>query len=283
MDPIRELVKRARGDDHANLLVERLESSIAALHRTVESHKSSLLEVRTLLEEMRTTIQRLELALGGRPKVDPLTWAAQAQAGELSFHKRPNMRSAESWHEEVAKDWLELGFQPDAWIGKLVVDVGAGSRLRTLYFRGARIAAIEPLGEQFVREVEWQDLDRADELYCVPAEQFVSELQGRADLVVSVNALDHGYDFEASMRNIGTYAKPGSLVFVSFDQHERPDYMHPLVLNEEVARDAFQSAGLAVEKSTRRRRYHGSTGPDALNYWLRSSHPSTAHEDSPIR
>jgi hypothetical protein len=85
------------------------------------------------------------------------------------------------------------------------IDVGSGSRLRTLFFKGARIAAIEPLAQRFIAEVEWQDLDQAAEIYPVPAEEDIPELHNRADLVVSINALDHGFNFEQAIRNIRKY------------------------------------------------------------------------------
>lgn len=203
-----------------------------------------------------------------RTAVDRKRWSADAQAGELAFHKRPNSRSDRSWEENNEKLWRRLGFEPDGWEGKLIVDVGAGSRLRTLFFRGARIAAIEPLAKEFMTEVEWQDLEKAEEIYPVPAEDEIPELVGRADLVVSINTLDHGFDFERTVRNIRRYLKDDGRAFLSFDQHAVPDRMHPLVLNEAIARDIFERSGLTITSFDEARRYHGGTGPKALNYWL---------------
>lgn len=73
------------------------------------------------------------------------TWSDVAQRGELAYHKRPNLRSSGEWESKNSEFWARRHFSPDGWDGKVVVDVGAGSRLRTLYFRGATIAAIEPL------------------------------------------------------------------------------------------------------------------------------------------
>lgn len=205
---------------------------------------------------------------GIRTAVDRNRWSTEAQAGELAFHKKPNSRSEPSWNENNEKRWRRFGFEPDGWEGKLVVDVGAGSRLRTLFFRDARIAAIEPLANEFIAEVEWQDLDRADEIYPVPAEEEIPELIGRADLVVSINTLDHGFDFERAIRNIRSYLKDDGRAFLSFDQHKTPDGMHPLVLNDRIAREVFARCDLDVTKFAEADRYHGGTGPEALNYWL---------------
>jgi SAM-dependent methyltransferase len=213
----------------------------------------------------------------GRTSVDRKRWSSEAQAGELAFHKRPNSRSDPSWDESNAKRWRRFGFEPDGWQGKLVVDVGAGSRLRTLYFRGARIAAIEPLANEFIAEVEWQDLDKADEIYPVPAEEEIPELVGRADLVVSINTLDHGFDFEGAIRNIRLYLKDSGQAFLSFDQHETPDGMHPLVLNDSIVREILEQCDLEITNFEESDRYHGGTGPQALNYWLTPRVDSRSH------
>lgn len=201
--------------------------------------------------------------------VDPETWSSVAQPGELAFHKRTNIRSGADWPASNAAFWKRRGFAPDGWERKLVVDVGAGSRLRTLYFRDAKIAAIEPLADRYIAEVEWQDLDQADELYAVPAEKDISDLHGRADLLVSMNALDHGYDFEAAVANIRRYLKPDGLAHLSFDPHDRPDDLHQLLLDDQTARATFNRCGLTVERFEQWGRYHAGPGPKALHYWLR--------------
>jgi SAM-dependent methyltransferase len=233
---------------------------------------------------MREIRHRLGWKLGGgrhaagRTSVDRKRWSAEAQGGELAFHKRPNTRSDPSWDENNTKRWRRFGFEPHGWGGKLIVDVGAGSRLRTLFFEGARIAAIEPLASEFIAEVEWQDLDKADEIYPVPAEEEIPELVGRADLVVSINTLDHGFDFERAIRNIRRYLKDDGQAFLSFDQHSVPDSMHPLVLNDQIVRQVFDRCGLEITGFVQADRYHGGAGPEALNYWLipRSATPPAA-------
>lgn len=217
---------------------------------------------------------------GARTAVDRRRWSSVAQTGELEFHKKPNSRSEPTWDENNSRLWRRLGFEPDSWEGKLIVDVGAGSRLRTLFFRGARIAAIEPLAKEFMTEVEWQDLDKADEIYAVPAEEEIPELIGRADLVVSINTLDHGFDFPRAIANVRRYLKDSGRAFLSFDQHDVPDRMHPLVLNDQIAREVFALYDLDVTNFEESGRYHGGTGPKALNYWLQPRSASLSAADS---
>ena len=201
--------------------------------------------------------------------VDPKSWSGVAQPGELAFHKRPGLRSSPDWEAKNVAFWRRRGFSPHGWEGKLIVDVGAGSRLRTLYFNGAKIAAVEPLADKYIAEVEWQDLDRADEVYSVPGEKDIPELHGRADLIVSMNALDHGYDFGAAIANIRRYLKPHGLAHLSFDPHDKPDDLHQLLLDDRTAREGFDQCGLVVEKFEQWGRYHAGSGPQALHYWLR--------------
>lgn len=278
--------KRARGDVVAKQLARRSDRRAAKLAakttseltnviqsqmRTITSQTQALATQSRTITEINYRLKRLESHLGSDivQKTDVESWAKDAQQGELGFHKRPNVRSSDTWESGNARFWRDLGFESSGWAGKTVLDVGAGSRLRTLYFEGAEIIALEPLAEQFAAEVEWQDIDKADEVHAVPAETLIPGLVGRADLIVSINALDHGYDFAASIHNLRRYIKEDGQAFLSFDQHDIPDKMHPLVLNDELVRKIFDDAGFEVEKMTTRRRYHAGTGPDALSYWLR--------------
>jgi SAM-dependent methyltransferase len=205
-----------------------------------------------------------------RPTIDREAWSQAAQNGELDFHKRHNFRAEEQvWRTCVERDWKVLGLEPTGWEGKFIIDVGAGSRLRSLYFEGAKLAVLEPLADRYMNEVEWHDLDKADEVYSVPAEQLVPELVGRADFIVSINALDHGFNFAQGVQNIRRYLKPDGTALLSFDMHDKPDDMHPLILTDEIVRKIFEDAGFEIEKSEQGRRYHGAAGPLATHYWLR--------------
>jgi 2-polyprenyl-3-methyl-5-hydroxy-6-metoxy-1,4-benzoquinol methylase len=248
MARIKHWLKRARGD-------EALRQTEARIIKLLQEQNAQLAEI----------ISRL-----GRPvSISPDKWSAVAQPGELAFHKRPGLRSGPEWETKNTEFWGRRKFSPDGWDGKWIVDVGAGSRLRTLYFRGARVAAIEPLADKYIAEVEWQDLDRAEEVYSEPAEKDIPELHGRADLLVSVNVLDHGYDFEAAVTNIRNYLKPDGLAYLSFDQHDRPDDLHQLMVDDATAQEVFKRCGLDVERFETWGRYHAGTGPRALHYWLR--------------
>ncbi len=257
MRSLKDLLKRARGDALVRLTARNLDDQLRSIAERLE-------RIEKLLDQGTTPRATL------RPSIDRDAWESTAQEGELAFHKRHNFRAEEAtWQQCVKRDWEILGIEPTGWEGKFVVDVGAGSRLRSLYFQGARLAVLEPLAERYLQEVGWNDLARADEIYSVPAEEFVPELEGRADFVVSINALDHGFDFAEGIRNIRRYVKPDGLALLGFDMHDVPDEMHPLVLNDAIVREIFTDAGFRIEKTMEGRRYHGTDGPLANHYWLR--------------
>lgn len=286
MSRLSDIVKRLRGDAlvrataeeqgrQLEVVLKRLQTidkRIQALDRKVASININTFGAR--LDAIDKQLAHLAWGEEGAPlraKIDRSSWGGAAQSGELDFHKtNVGFRANdEVWHKAVDDDWRAAGYSPEGWEGKTVLDVGAGSRLRSLWFKGAEILVVEPLADKFRAEVKWQDLDEADELYSVPGEEFVPELEGRADLIVSINALDHGYDIAQSIANIKRYLKPDGEAFLSFDMHDEPDFMHPLVLNNELILEIYREVGLEVVKNEEARRYHGTEGPMAQHYWLK--------------
>jgi hypothetical protein len=199
-------------------------------------------------------------------------WAGPAQDQEFAFHEANKWRRSPQFTTDSARLWEHFGFRADQFAGQVIVDIGAGSKLRTRFFEGARIMAVEPLADRY-RTLDFCDLDVAEACFSVPGEALVAELVGRADVVLSINALDHGYDFDAAIRNIAAYLKPDAPAFLSFDLHEKADAMHPLVLTEESCRATFAAAGLTVI------RVMDGVGPFGANYghgaavdfWLRKA------------
>jgi SAM-dependent methyltransferase len=197
------------------------------------------------------------------------SWAVTAQEHEYAFHAANEWRRSPRFATDSARLWEHFGFRADQLAGKTVVDVGAGSRLRTRFFTGARIVAIEPLADRF-RALDFSDLNTAAACYSTAGEVRLPELVGQADAVVSVNALDHGYDFDTAIENIAAYLKPNASAFLSFDLHEQADEMHPLLLTEASCRQLFANVGLAVVFVRRgvgpfgRNYGHG----EAINFWL---------------
>ncbi|GAA2632406.1 hypothetical protein Adu01nite_11990 [Paractinoplanes durhamensis] len=203
------------------------------------------------------------------------TWAAVAQDGEFQFHKNDTWRKTPDFMNQTDRLLRHFGFTPEQYAGKVVVDVGAGSMLRTRFFTDAHLVVVEPLADRFLAEIPACDLKDAAEVYSRPAEELIDGLVGRADLVISINVLDHCFDFAEIVRNIREYLAPDGLAFLTFDMHDKADHMHPLSLTEKTCKPIFDKAGFTIEKLTTGVGdvLGGSPtyghGPFTLNYWLR--------------
>jgi SAM-dependent methyltransferase len=209
-----------------------------------------------------------------RTQHDATMWSRRAQEGEFRFHQKDRWRQSPAFMEQTVRLFDHFGFSRTQYAGKTVIDLGAGSKLRTKYFLGADIIAVEPLANRFISEIGWCDLTDAIEVYSTPAEILIDECVDRADLVISINVLDHCYDFEKIVANAARYLKVTGLMFLSFDKHDEADEMHPLQLTERVCQSIFGKAGLVVERLTKGldgvlpENDYGH-GPYCLNYWLR--------------
>lgn len=275
MTSIADAVKRLRGDGLVRTTSERHLREFKRLKASAAEQAGQLARVEAQLVRVEKQLERLleRVPVEPRTSIDRDVWASRAQEGEFTFHKyNTGFRGDDDvWNTAVDTDWRAAGFEPGDWAGKTILDVGAGSRLRSLWFKGADVVVLEPLADRVRAEVPWNDFDQAKAVYNAPGEEFIPELENSADLIVSINALDHGFDIAESVRNIRRYLKPDGLAFLSFDMHDEPDYMHPLVLSNEIMLAIYADAGLDVEKVEPARRYHGADGK-AFHYWLR--HPA---------
>lgn len=202
-------------------------------------------------------------------KVNADVWSSEAQAGELAFHKRPNFRSDEAGFKEGnTRLFKSFGYKEDQFVGKTVVDLGAGSKLRGKYFSGSRIVAIEPLASKFISEVQWCDLKDADEVYSEPAENLIDGLVDRADFLFSINVLDHCYDFERIVGNIFKYLKVGGKACLSFDCHSKVDKLHPIIINEKAATQIFFDIGFQINQFRRTASYHKAIAEYSITYFM---------------
>jgi len=198
-------------------------------------------------------------------------WLKRAQKGEFQFHLRDEWRQTEDFMDQTIKLFDHFGFERNQYDNKTIIDLGAGSKLRSKYFLGAKIIAIEPLAEKFLRDITWCDLNDANELYSVPAENLIEQCYNLADLLISINVLDHCYDFEQIIKNIVSYLKDDGIAFLSFDKHEFVDDMHPLQLDEEACEEIFKAAGLNIDFFSKGANDILKTyghGPYCMNYTL---------------
>jgi hypothetical protein len=173
-------------------------------------------------------------------------WAEKSQKGEFgfwmgywdvitSFDKKPQ------FYERYKKYFSDNGgFDIDTdFSGKTVIDIGAGPRPLSSVFKGlSKLVVIEPLGDKFLAAAkekipsdskDYLEIQKVDKVYSLPAEQFVSELTGTADVVVSTNSLDHTWDPITYLTNAKNYLKDdkNSFVLLVVDLHHRTEEMHP--------------------------------------------------------
>ncbi len=178
-------------------------------------------------------------------------WQHIAQRLEFGFHKYYARRLANRFMAEASALFGYFGYTRDQFVGKVVLDVGAGSQLLTKFFRGARIIAIEPLGDRFLRELDWCELRDADEVYSVPAEQRIENLVEGTDLAVSVNVLDHCFDPARVIANMYDYLRVGGKACISVDCHLYRDPVHPQPLSEGSLVDMFRDTGFTIQQILR--------------------------------
>lgn len=208
-------------------------------------------------------------------KVSDKRWA-KAQKGELNFHKDNDYRLTEEFNLDTKLLFESFGFEASEFQNKVILDLGCGSKLRTKYFQGANIIAIDPLIDDY-RKLEHCDVDDAYKVYSIGLEIFIPKLQNSADYGISINVLDHCFDFEKCVDNIYRYLKNGAKAFISFDCHFYTDALHPLILTEDVCTPIFNKCGFqilrfseghsgAYKKKIKNNSY--GHGVSCLNYWV---------------
>lgn len=174
----------------------------------------------------------------------------------MEWHRaNPWRADTEAFEADTKRLMKRYGIKATGW--KSVIDAGAGPRLRSTYFKRAKLYAIEPLAEAY-REFDWCDLDKAT-VYAQPLEQYIPDL--RAEFLICINVLDHCQDFDKVVANLSRYA---NTLFLSYDCGE-PDPMHPLHLNEVDSEMVFMQYGLKVDKFDIGDPYRAGY---SMNYWL---------------
>jgi len=172
------------------------------------------------------------------PSLRPPIWKL-AQFRELAYHRGEGgaWRASEDFMRHTQQLFERWGYDRRQLGGQRIVDVGAGSRLRSRYFEGAEIIAIEPLAAKF-RQLSFCDLDKAKSVFTIPAEERVEDLVGTASLVICINVLDHVLDSYGVLANCCSYLRDGGEFLLSVDLH--PGEVSPVHLSDLSDRDVRQ-------------------------------------------
>jgi len=176
--------------------------------------------------------------------MDSVIWN-QAQAGQLNHHIDWSRRVSADQHAASTKlEFEALGFTPDDFNDKVILDFGCGSRLRSKYFHGAFIIALDPLAMEYLVSVAECDLMEANELLCIDGEKYTDLLAGRADLVLCRDMLDQCKEPDTVIYNLSRYAKVGGVILLSFNVRKTPDTCHPHILDETHIDEQLTKLGL---------------------------------------
>ncbi len=175
-------------------------------------------------------------------------WKNKGQPAEFSHHKGSTSRkSDEVWMKNTEGHLKSFGYDKDDFVGKKIIDLGAGSKLRTKWFNDPYIIAIEPLADKF-KSISFCDLDEADEVYSEPAEKFLENLEEQVDAIMCINVLDHCYDAEVIMENCYKYLKDGGEMLLSVDLHGGRDDKHPIKLNNHILKTLVRKIGFNIKR-----------------------------------
>jgi SAM-dependent methyltransferase len=171
-------------------------------------------------------------------KIKPMRsklWALFAQKGELSFHKTLGMtyRMSDDFKTNSKLFFEKLKYDQNSYKNKNILDVGAGSKLRSAFFVDANIFAIEPLADKYSK-LPQSDLHTAKKVYSKSAETFIDEFNEKFDFIMCINVLDHCYDEIRVLSNVYKYLNSNGEFLLSVDIHKKhDDPMHPISLTKE--------------------------------------------------
>jgi hypothetical protein len=165
-------------------------------------------------------------------------WESVHQPYELSYHQHGNPRwpgRETIWDEQWRNVFGFAGLTRDTFNSEHVLfDVGCGSRPVLDFFAEGQKYFLDPLLSEYVKipqMVKFWQAHQPERLFSCPGEQLIPKMVGKCDFVLSWNSLDHAYDPSAIVHNLYLYAKPGAVVLIGTDVHERPHLGHPGMKN----------------------------------------------------
>jgi SAM-dependent methyltransferase len=153
-------------------------------------------------------------------------------ARELDYWQRCFDREA----GHLRNDWYERIFlamageaDPSFLAGKIVVDFGCGPRGTLEWARPARARiGVDVLADLYARF----GIRRHDMIYVTCSEEQIPLPSGYADVVFTLNALDHVDDLPAMTSELDRILAPGGRLIGSFNLHEPRSFAEPQTLTE---------------------------------------------------
>lgn len=175
-------------------------------------------------------------------------WLNEAQPWEQNFWCEYQPMDTGALISQSQAIWERFGFSQDEFAGKEVLDIGCGPTARVAWLKGVFIG-MDPLAV-FYEQSPAARMERYALLYNWEAERRLPGWVGRFDAVLSLNALDHGYDFPLCLSNIHEYLKPGGFAFLSLDVDKRDlyDAGHLLRLNHDTVTRLLLETGFDITR-----------------------------------
>lgn len=170
----------------------------------------------------------------------------RAQELEREYHKNDQWRRSPAFMEDTGRLFEWFGFEQDQFAECAIADIGAGTMLRTEWFRGCCIYSLDPI-------VDAQSSPGSSKcrifVYGQDAESAVDNWLGQMDAVFCINVLDHCYDPAKVIENCIAYLAPGGILCLSVDICDTTDEMHPAVIMESEVDEML--SGLTIERKLR--------------------------------
>jgi SAM-dependent methyltransferase len=201
----------------------------------------------------------------GREQVSKHEWWMYAQRWELgwwTFQFNDPVLQNEPRHHPLpgTGDSIceALEMSPELFWNAQVLDVGCGptGRLKSrVPYKGPKgwWVALDPLLRHY-RAIPGtaEHLEGYDEDAVFPMEERQEHLVDRFDMIVSINALDHGFDLLRSLQNVAAYLRKTGLAVLSFDcfDEEIVDLTHPIRVSAVRAEELMNEAGLRIVKTS---------------------------------
>ncbi len=188
-------------------------------------------------------------------------WKSVTQPWEFAYWKKVWKNDFDPYND--SRDiWTALGHDQNFLRDKYVLDVGCGPTGRLSYFEqhkgSGKIWAMDPLLDQY-RTLPSINFNVYDHLVCCATEDKREELVDTFDLIISLNALDHGYDISLACNNLYSYLKQDGVAFISLDccNTIHPDPTHPIRITKDRMSKVLEDAKFTITSLTNTPCYPG--------------------------
>ncbi len=148
----------------------------------------------------------------------------------------------------------DLHLKPSSFDGCKLLDIGSGPYPSALVFSASEVFCLDPLLPTYMRLGYPTHLYDSRAKFVFGRSEALPFESGFFDAVISVNAIDHVDDFEATANEIKRVLKPGGKLRMHVHYHKRT-VTEPLEINDSRFRQAFGWAEnlMKIHESDRKR------------------------------